>query len=551
MLLVGVGLIAIGGIFSFELSRFLLARSQLKAVTEVAALTCETALISSGNTLDSTNQQNSINTAVALLRLNSILGQSLSSAMLVDGPGGLCPDPGNVAITFQYLDPVLLEASQGLQGTGRQGTVIEADSAYCYQPVFGAFIGLGQTTFKVVESAKAGLPRKDVVIALDCSMASEGQTLVTFVHRQCPNGQIGPFTYSIPNVHGDPTTPAIGPYAVISGQLCLPPNGPNRNGPNMTFAVANLGTPHDHFHSYISPNNFDYNDGSQGASGALEVILGHLESWDAAIAAGIDPTGLNMNPQAGYQADYYSDVTSDLQPWDSIMDGVQCYLDQTVRTADCHFSAVVFCDQVGTDQNSSVPQPNTNFLYPVGQPAPIPFVVLNQGAGPSSNNYAFISSILPTLQVVGKRDVALALHMALNEFVSGSTFCRPQVNQEILLVVTGTPDYDMGQTTTDHTHLSGNPNLLAQAQLAASMGVTVNVVAIAQSGSDHSSENSMYGESVTGLAGVVGNGSSCRIIDWTDASTFDDASQKTFSNVARGQTRLRTRTTQSVAIAGP
>ena len=54
----GVGVI---GLFAFEMTRYLLARDELKTNVEVAALSCQTALVSSGDPTNATNQTSAQN----------------------------------------------------------------------------------------------------------------------------------------------------------------------------------------------------------------------------------------------------------------------------------------------------------------------------------------------------------------------------------------------------------------------------------------------------------------------------------------------------------
>lgn len=172
-LVLAVFLIMVIALFCCELSRYFLARDELKTNTEAAALCCETALVSSGDPLNPTNQQNAVNTALSLFQQNTVLGQSMSNAALAATPGDLSPSAGQAQICFQFLNPVTRQpinnGQPGNNGSPPSGALIQATGAYCYTPALGQFIGLGQAQFTFQVSAFSGVPRIDIVIAFDVS----------------------------------------------------------------------------------------------------------------------------------------------------------------------------------------------------------------------------------------------------------------------------------------------------------------------------------------------------------------------------------------------
>ena len=231
-----VGALLLVGVFAWELSLYLLAKDQLKTCVEVAALTCETTICSSGDPTDPANQTSAINTAVNLFSQNSILGGSLTGAQLVGSPAALSPGPGQAAICFRFLDPVTRSPTQVI---GVQGAIIEADGAYCYQPIFGQFLlGAGSFTFTVLVSAQAGLPREDVVICLDLCGVGDDATMVTFVQRFW-DYQINPphIAYMIPWLNNQ-NRYAFGMFGFLN---CFPadPNNANVNPPMNLGAAEN------------------------------------------------------------------------------------------------------------------------------------------------------------------------------------------------------------------------------------------------------------------------------------------------------------------------
>ena len=228
-LFLAVFFIAVLGIFSVELSRYMLARDQLKDCVAAAALCCQTTLASTGAPNNSSNQNAAQQAALNLFQQNSILGQILSSSILVSTPSGQStPDfelePGEAQICFQFLDPITrlpVNSSSGLQNTSStssSGTFIQAIGAYSYVPVFGKFIGLGNAQFACEATANSGIPQLDLVFVYDVSGAQNEQTPTTDVQRlwNTPYG----IDYLLPSPVGSPPTTSItgGPLA----PFCVP-----------------------------------------------------------------------------------------------------------------------------------------------------------------------------------------------------------------------------------------------------------------------------------------------------------------------------------------
>ncbi len=221
-LFLAVFLVLAIGLFSFELSRYFLARDELKTNVEAAALCCETALVSSGNPSDSTNQTNAQNAALQLFKQNSILGQTMASASFgtlgTKGTPQFDVQAGQAQIYFQFLNPVP-DPNTGVRAAGgTNGTLIDATGAYCYSPAFGQLIGLSNIQFTFQVSALSGVPTLDIIIAYDISGSEDFQTPVTFVQRYWD--QYGT-EYLVPNTQ---STGSNGGGGTIGGGCNPPPN---------------------------------------------------------------------------------------------------------------------------------------------------------------------------------------------------------------------------------------------------------------------------------------------------------------------------------------
>jgi hypothetical protein len=221
-LIIAVFVVGAIGIFAFELTRYFLARDELKTNVEVAALSCQTTLASSGDPTSATNQSTAETTALTLFRQNSILGQTMSSATAVTSPTALEPAPGQAQICFQFLDPLTrlpvnssgAGVGSGVTDPAAAGTLIQAIGSYCYSPAFGQFIGLANAQFTFQVSALAGIPKIDLMVLLDISGAMDDNTSVSFYQRyEGPTGT----NWMIPPSPGSPGSTAQGP---ITGVFC-------------------------------------------------------------------------------------------------------------------------------------------------------------------------------------------------------------------------------------------------------------------------------------------------------------------------------------------
>jgi len=232
-LFLAVGAVMLIAGLCFEMSRYFLARDQLKTNTEAAALCCETALVSSGDPSNATNQTSAVSTALTLFQQNSILGSSMSNATVpgasTSTPGGvtseLTPGPGQAQICFQFLDPILRTPV----APGSTGTLIQATGAYCYTPAFlGHIVGLGSAQFSFQVSAFSGVPRIDVVLAFDVSGSQGEFTPVSPIQRYA-NTTTGGSGSNPGNTGGS------GGNASTNSGGCTPSRGPQYmlvNGPS-------------------------------------------------------------------------------------------------------------------------------------------------------------------------------------------------------------------------------------------------------------------------------------------------------------------------------
>lgn len=201
------------GLVSYELSRILLAREQLKHCLELAALAGGASMASTSQTGQAARDQ-AVLVAMNLLKKNSILGQKLTTNVTqCSSMASLIPATGKVAAYFEFIDPVTKQPSAANQ----DNNVLRVYGAYAYPLFSGGFGAIGVSVYTVLAEATAGLPAVDVVIVYDNNSSNDDQTQVTAVRR-----------------YWDPTIPEIAYY--------IPQTPPTEGKLGAIFCAKDIGT---------------------------------------------------------------------------------------------------------------------------------------------------------------------------------------------------------------------------------------------------------------------------------------------------------------------
>ena len=202
------------GIVSYEMSRILLAREQLKHCLELSALGGGAAMASTSAT-GAAAQTAASTAAINILQMNSILGQPLTNSVVVSTSlAAMAPAPGQVAAYCEFDDPIT-----GQPAAVGAANVLRVYGAYAYPLFSGGFGAIGVSVYTVMADATAGLPALDLMIVYNHDDSMDDQTPVTGVRR-----------------YWDPTLPAISYFT--------PPTGTGENGPIWGIVCAPvIGTP--------------------------------------------------------------------------------------------------------------------------------------------------------------------------------------------------------------------------------------------------------------------------------------------------------------------
>jgi hypothetical protein len=229
-----IGAFIIGMLFTFvyELTRFLLAREQLKTIVQSSALAGEATILSS--TQASAAARNTAQqTALNIFRRNAILGTLLRSASIATSPAFLNPEAGQTQLAIEWIDPITRTASP-------DGSVLRLTAAYNYALFSANFMGSKAVAYTMSVSEIAALPKVDLVILMDESGSMDDQTYVSTVKRSWDYDlpDQGGITYTNPGGGG-----GGGGGTTIGSFMCANPMGTGLNAlPPQNLEVVNVNS---------------------------------------------------------------------------------------------------------------------------------------------------------------------------------------------------------------------------------------------------------------------------------------------------------------------
>ena len=178
MVVITMGVIAPLALFSSELSRFYLAKQQLRAVIESGALGAASAnanFDATSSNLTGVHQEAQF-FAQSIIQQNSILTTQLAGSVTQTARSASeIPRPNQLLLSYIWLDA---------DGTPDEanGKVVRVTGAWGYVPAFASFTPI-KGPFTIFETADGGLPKLDVVLCFDLSSSMDDFTKVSIVNR--------------------------------------------------------------------------------------------------------------------------------------------------------------------------------------------------------------------------------------------------------------------------------------------------------------------------------------------------------------------------------
>lgn len=517
MVIIALTIILVVGMFSFEVGRIAIARDQLQAATEAAALAGAAAMAGSSNVNISAAQQEAKSAAEATFRRNEIFGGMLIfTAIRPDAP----TFPGQATLQFQFLDPSNNNAPVP-EGDPR-GKAFEVKTNYALPSLAGKMIGLTNSTTNLEAKSSGGVGQLDVVLCFDCSASMRFRTITSNVRRSF-NTATGKVEYAVTNTRDFSVAGGMRPQLLdgaINPQLrgindnSLPGNAPpGTAAPNgTTDSVVN-------FDEQLSFGGFTDGDFSFPNVGALvEASRGNLENETVFQSSGA-ATGLQgvVTPRAGYQAKYFELARKHTHPWFESETAATNFFTLMNNNTRAHFGLVAFNDEVGQDPNSGFQEFNVSTSYPQGRSQFFPLSAIPLNAAETQTNFEEVKSTVARLVPKGFTNIGGALDKAQSLFTD--TTNRPDAKRAIIIFTDGIPTQGL---PSPEQACNNAANLCRQ------KGIAVFTVGLNLEPTQRSEQAQVLNQ----ITGIAGNGG--RSFQVTDPSQLNNA----FSSIARSLTQI-------------
>ncbi|MBY0356969.1 MAG: VWA domain-containing protein [Candidatus Obscuribacterales bacterium] len=560
------------GLFSYEINRLEICRSQLRSACEAAALAAAATLASQDNLDPTQGHTEAIQTALDSFQRNSVAGVPLASAIIA-GNDQDSPGAENSSLFIEFLDPN--NNNQPVSLGDPSGKLVRVTGAFGLKPSFGNFLGLPLVPLRT--DSIGGVPDLDVVLCFDVSGSIDDQTPVTLIRRQW-NGDAatGTIQYIVPPTSaGCPAGPRaqgrlydiFGPAPTGTALQALAPQNlgevsRSEHRWKLNFSedasasrglrgATNAGSPPGNYPGGRSTTgnsqtitdivvNIDGRNVFGGISTAdgynfpdvatlIEAARGNLENQNVFTNSranrGVPTTVL---PRPGYQAKYIELAMKNCHPiYDAQIAASEFFTIMNTNTVG-HFGIVCFSDNGGTGPGTTISNYNVDSNYSqAGQGRfPNPAIILNPSVG--ATNYDTIEATLPTLVATGGTNIGDVLSKAVDQLRNNS---RNGSKKAIVLFTDGMP--------TVGNPLSSDPwtNARKAAQKAKQYGIPIYAIGLAQNPEIVPLETSILNDTNSnpangGVCAIAGNGGKFFLV--TDTRDL----RKTFENIARQLVQL-------------
>lgn len=564
------------GIFSYEVNRLELVRTQLRSATEAASLAAAATLASQDNTDPTEAHEQAIQTALDTFNKNTVCGISLANAVLA-GANDDSPAANHSSIFIEFLDPN--SNNQPVTLGNPAGKIVRITGAIGALPSFGNFLGLGNVPIRT--TASGGVPDLDVVLCFDVSGSIDDQTPVTAVRRQW-NGDAatGRIQYIIPNTDAGCAAGPVangrlydlfGPQPTGSAIQALPPQNLGQVNENVNRWTLN-------FSEESPPNGYTDARGLRGANNTgsppgnyppstvrtggaqtitdlvvnidgrltfqgitrdgyafpdiatvVEAARGNLEDntvfTNSRANRGVPAT---VQPRAGYRAKYLELAKLNQHPIKEAQEAASEFFTIMNTNTVGHFGLVCFTDAGGTNAATVINNYNVDASYTRGGTGsfPNPLIALSRTTG--DTKYDQIINILPSTTATGGTNIGDVLNRAVDQLQNNS---RTGSKKAIVLFTDGQPTVAGPLSSNEWT------NARMAAQRARAAGIPIYSIGLAQVPEIIPGETAILNDtnsnpSSGGVSAIAGYGGKFFLV--TDVNDL----RKTFENIARQLVQL-------------
>lgn len=582
---VGVFLVAVIGLFAFEISRYSLANSQLKNSLDAAALAASSTVAMYSATPADTRavqtsysdpvmarkaQTSAINVALKLFRQNSVLGRSLSDATLASGLP-MRPAPNEGQIFLEFLSPDTNPPSVVALGDPH-GKIIRVSAAYGVVPAFASFVPIPTVT--ATNSTTSAVPMLDLFNCFDVGGSMDDETKVTFIKRVWVATGPGSGYVDYQPVMGSSGGRAEGPLSRILQAPArglnvnvLPPQGlenadtaPSPLKFSETQAAttnlrgnSNTGSPPGNHPTLGAPNrpttggsdtftdlvaNLDGNDTFGGTSVGgfnfpntavlVEAARGNLENIAVFRNAGLqgNPKFATISPRPGYKSCYENYAQMELQPLNTARNEALNFSYAMLHTNNCRIGEVSFNDNIGSTDLSTFSASNVSSAYTRGGTQR--FLLPNCFERPVNdalfNGYKALCTSPAARNYGFTNDAGKAIDAAV-DWLNNPIYHRPNADRAIVLFTNSAPA-DAQMTTAR-----------VAAAKARQSGIPVYVVGLSQRPATATIQGAEFDDSQIdpssgGICGIAGHGGR-----YFQVTSLPDIPQA-YGNIARQLVKL-------------
>jgi hypothetical protein len=472
-----LGLVALPtiGLLTFEISRAMAIREQLRSDCQAAALAGAARLASSDNTDTLQTHTDVVAAAVQAFRANSINEFSLNNAHQVQTTNDN-PAKNEASIYVRLLDPNSTPPNQPVALGNPNGRIVQVVGAFGLTPAFGTFLGItGPYTLR--SEGLGRVPQLDIVLCFDVSASIDDQTPVTFVRRYWSSAQNRVKHLIINAKAGAPTTGGlasgklydiIGPQPTGSGLNAHYPQSLEQASTSghsrpLTFnsglrGTPNTGSPPGNYPNGSTGATYDFTDlvvnigeGPNGAAqypftsaggytypnieAVVEAARGNLEDGLVFNNARLNtvPELSSVSPHAGYQADYNANAKKKIRPLIDAQNAAKEFFTIMNNNTEAHFGFVSFSTDAGTTPGETVNAPVISSSYAGGNSSyPRPGITISE----TVTKYSDILGVIPSTVAYGNTNIGDALLKAKEMLVAHH---RPGAKRAIVLFTDGQP----------------------------------------------------------------------------------------------------------------
>lgn len=522
IIIIGVFVILVIGVFAFEVGRAAIIRDQLRTACESTALAGTAALAGSPELDPATSQTKALAAAKTVFVKNEIFGHPLNAP---ESDFDNKPADGHVKLRMQYLDPK--DGNKPVSIGDPKGKVLEVAAKFGLKPAFADFIGLSTTVIPLTATAQGGVGDLDIVLCFDVSGSMDDETKITRVRRKW-----------------DPATAKVVHEVIGQGKLATshaahlpqelqfgPSFNPSLRGATMTSAPGNfppgaaavsgftdvvVNVDEKDVYAGLTVDGFDF----PNVGVLVEAARGNLENAAVFDSSEADTVlGGIITPKPGYQAKYLEIARKHIHPLNDAVEASKDFFTLMNKNSNAHLGIVSFHGDIGQLPETTFNKTKIASSYAAGGTGEFGLPAIALKKPEPDTNFPEVMASVDKLVAFGATNIGGATSKAIDMFDTGS---RPMAKKAVIVFTDGSP--------TVGGPLSGDPemNCRLAAQKAKTKGIALYTVGLALNPALLPAQAAVLGDNTpNGMAKIAGNGS--KFFPVTDSSKLRAA----FANIAR------------------